>query len=532
MKNVIFSSQNKFIKRTSHITLTALMMLSIPAFTDGHISKINTVEAETKSPFKEITNKKTRQIQEGATYSRIVYGKANQNDAYMVDVDFLNEREDAIKLKEKLTSDGYTSFIKTINERAQDDPEQKPLGYIVRIGSYQEELQAKAIQEDLVSKGYKDSKVIFTAEDGEPTTGPWTVNVIEIDPKTFKGSVTPAIATEQIPGKETLTSMSKRLNALGGINGGYFVMGSKDGTEGDLAGVSMIDGELTSEAVNGRTSLILNEKNHGSISTVSTKLTIQSSDDSNREIDGLNRAPGLIRGCGGIGDKESDQPKHDFTCTDSSELIHYTSQFGSDTPIGEGAEAVMNSKGIVTEIRESRGGSIPLGSTVLAGTGESANWILKNLQTQEIVNLKKKVIADDSTLPIGKGTNIINGGPRLLKDGKITIPSTAEGFHQPDNPEFFYQFGQKRHPRTVAGIKADGSILLVTIDGRKPGKSVGANFKESAQLLKSLGAVNAVNLDGGGSTTMTINQKMVSSPSDATGERPVGDAILLLPKNR
>ncbi|KZE66118.1 hypothetical protein AWM68_07010 [Fictibacillus phosphorivorans] len=146
------------------------------------------------------------------------------------------------------------------------------------------------------------------------------------------------------------------------------------------------------------------------------------------------------------------------------------------------------------------------------------------------MKVKKKVITEDSTLPIGKGTNIINGGPRLLQNGKIEIPSTAEGFHQPNYPEFFYQFGLKRHPRTVAGIKADGSILLVTIDGRKPGYSVGANFNESAQLMKSLGAVNALNLDGGGSTTMTIYQKMVSSPSDATGERPVGDSLLLLPQ--
>ncbi|KZE66117.1 hypothetical protein AWM68_07005 [Fictibacillus phosphorivorans] len=302
----------------------------------------------------------------------------------MVDVDFLNEKEEAIELKEKLKSKGYTSFIKTIKERAQDDPEQKPLGYVVRIGSYQEEVQAKVIQEELVSKGYKDSKVIFTAEDGEPTTGPWAVNVIEINPKTFKGSVSPTIAAKQIPGKETLTSMSKRTNALGGINGGYFVMGPKDGTEGDLAGISMIDGELVSEAVNGRTSLILNEKNLASISTASTKLSIQSSDDSDREIDGLNRAPGLIRGCGGIGDNESKQPKHDFTCTDASELIQYTSKFGPSTPKGEGAEAVIDNTGKVIEIRNSRGGSIPLGSTVIAGTGESAIGYL------EIYKLKKK----------------------------------------------------------------------------------------------------------------------------------------------
>jgi hypothetical protein len=292
----------------------------------------------------------------------------------------------------------------------------------------------------------------------------------------------------------------------------------------------MVDGKLISEAVNGRTSLILDEGNEASISTVDTKVSIYAVDGDKRDIDGLNRAPGLIRGCGGTDDNETNQPRHDFTCTDSDELIQYSSHFGTSTPSGDGAEAVINRKGIVTEIREARGGVIPEGSTVISGTGKAARWIINHLLVREKVKVKEKMYSDKGSIPLSEGTGIINGGPRLLNDGKIDIPSTAEGFHQPENPEFIYQFGQRRHPRTVAGIKADGTILLVTIDGRKPGFSVGANFNESAQLLKSLGAVDAVNLDGGGSTTMTVNQEMVSKPSDVSGERPIGDAILLLPQ--
>jgi exopolysaccharide biosynthesis protein len=105
----------------------------------------------------------------------------------------------------------------------------------------------------------------------------------------------------------------------------------------------------------------------------------------------------------------------------------------------------------------------------------------------------------------------------------------SEGFHWPENPEFFYRFGVRRNPRTLAGVKADGTILLVTVDGRQPGYSVGASFEESARIMKSLGAIDAVNLDGGGSTTMTIGSKLINHPSDSTGERPVGDAIVVLP---
>jgi exopolysaccharide biosynthesis protein len=97
----------------------------------------------------------------------------------------------------------------------------------------------------------------------------------------------------------------------------------------------------------------------------------------------------------------------------------------------------------------------------------------------------------------------------------------------PDAPAFFYGFGISRNPRTIAGITARGELLLVAIDGRQPGYSVGASFDEEAGVMRALGAVDAVNLDGGGSTTLVIDGELVNRPSDATGERPIGDALLL-----
>ncbi len=72
--------------------------------------------------------------------------------------------------------------------------------------------------------------------------------------------------------------------------------------------------------------------------------------------------------------------------------------------------------------------------------------------------------------------------------------------------------------------------MLVTIDGRQPGESIGMPLTTLAELLIELGAVEAMNLDGGGSTTMVVQDKIVNRPSDATGERPVSDAILVFPK--
>ncbi len=78
------------------------------------------------------------------------------------------------------------------------------------------------------------------------------------------------------------------------------------------------------------------------------------------------------------------------------------------------------------------------------------------------------------------------------------------------------------------GIKENGNILLVTADGRSPEESIGLSFYESAQVLQSLGAVEGMNLDGGGSTSMTVGEEIVNQPSDPAGERPVSDGIFLL----
>jgi exopolysaccharide biosynthesis protein len=78
-------------------------------------------------------------------------------------------------------------------------------------------------------------------------------------------------------------------------------------------------------------------------------------------------------------------------------------------------------------------------------------------------------------------------------------------------------------------VKADGTLLLVTVDGRRPGWSAGLSFAGAARLMRSLGARDALNLDSGGSSTMVVGRKLVSRPSDPTGERPVSDGLFVLP---
>ncbi|MEO6238269.1 MAG: phosphodiester glycosidase family protein [Vicinamibacterales bacterium] len=93
-------------------------------------------------------------------------------------------------------------------------------------------------------------------------------------------------------------------------------------------------------------------------------------------------------------------------------------------------------------------------------------------------------------------------------------------------------FDTTRHPRTMIGVDRDNQIWLVTVDGRQPSLSLGMNFAELKRLARLLGLRSALNLDGGGSTTMVLKGGLIANhPSDAEGPRAVSDAIVVLPAN-
>ena len=73
---------------------------------------------------------------------------------------------------------------------------------------------------------------------------------------------------------------------------------------------------------------------------------------------------------------------------------------------------------------------------------------------------------------------------------------------------------------------------MITVDGRQPGVSVGMTLQELADYMLSLGATDAMNLDGGGSTTMYLDGKVVNTPSDKEGERKVSDAMVVTSRNK
>ena len=126
------------------------------------------------------------------------------------------------------------------------------------------------------------------------------------------------------------------------------------------------------------------------------------------------------------------------------------------------------------------------------------------------------------TLPdVGAIEELVGGLPRLIIDGRA-----IEEFIGVEGLKSDWFVG--KNPRTAVGFNADSTILfLVTVDGRQTNYSVGMSLNELADFMINIGCYQAVNLDGGGSTTMWVNGKLQNSPSDKTGERPVHNALIV-----
>ena len=464
------------------------------------------------------------QIAPGVTYTSIKRGFQSSQDYHTIDAGFFTEKSEAEKLKQKLTTQGFNSVVIPVNNHSYNDLNKTQLGFLVRTGNFSTQEAANAYKDQLAKSGFTNLRVTYSGYDGGNTTGPWSIHVLEID-RRLTNSVTTSLAMDQIEGRETTTSIAKRTNALASINGGYFVTTNKDGTPGDLAGISILNGELISEAISNRSGFILSDKK-ASISNVSTSLNVQSSDGSVRELDGLNRTIQLIRNCGESElNSQNQSPMHDVTCSDDSELIQYKTIYGKETPNGIGTEVILDQDGKVIALTNSRGHEIPNIGSVIAGTGEAADWLKEHAEIGMKLTIETNILSNGKPLLLNSQTHVVNGGPLLLNNNQYDIQAFKEGFAY--NNEFFYRFGINRNPRTLVGIKPNGNILLVAANGRSP-QAIGLSFEESAKLMKALGAKDAMNLDGGGSTTMVIKGQMVTQPSDAAGERPVADVISLL----
>jgi Phosphodiester glycosidase len=353
-------------------------------------------------------------------------------------------------------------------------------------------------------------------------SGPLRLNVLAVDPARLRG----VLSNGRIAGRERVSRMARRVGAVAGVNGTYFR------PTGDPVGALAIDGELLSEPLDGRSGLIVPAA--APSRPFIARLRFQGRVTANgrsREIDGIDRTRGLIPGCGGRGgDVPTMRPNAVLTCTDSSELVVLTPRYGAPPPREGGVEAIVRD-GRVTRLRPPSTGPVPSDGLLLTGTGDAAGFLRDAALPRSRVDIDMGLTVGRKPLDIGSTSVLLGPGPRLLRAGRIVVRDATgpEGFDPPQAPSFFRTFVAGRNPRTLAGVRADGKLLLVTVDGRRPGWSVGMTLPEAARLMRSLGARDAINLDGGGSSTMVVRGAVVNRPSDRVGERPVSNGLFVMP---
>jgi hypothetical protein len=472
-----------------------------------------------------------RELAPGVTLHEVVRGAVDPDDGFTVSAGFAAAEADALAIEQRVRTAGLTPRREEV----------VGAGWVVRTGLFTSPTEADALLPRLRSAGLSP-RVDATVDDGATTDGPWRVNIIVVDPKRFTGSMRGVLAKDTVFGRETTSGMAARTGALAAVNGGYFTIdGTRDvpgpwleGVDGDPAGIAVIDGELLSESVGDRPALVLrHDDGRGEVRRLATELELTGPLGTRHQVTGLNRVPGLVVNCGGVGQP----PAHDYTCGNPDELIVFTDDFGATLPAGPGVQASLDAHGSVVEVADTRGGAQPTaGRQVVQGTGEAAEWLRRNAIVGTRLDLRERVVDTDTGAPLAlrPDTSVINGGPLLVDDGEIASDPARDGWSPlpvagSARAEFFWRWYLRRNPRTAAGVLPDGRTVLVQSDGRAPGWSAGLTIDETARVLDSLGVDDAINLDGGGSSTVVADGRVVNRPSDAAGERPAGDAIVITP---
>ena len=178
---------------------------------------------------------------------------------------------------------------------------------------------------------------------------------------------------------------------------------------------------------------------------------------------------------------------------------------------------VLDRRDCVVRVRDTRGVALLPGQTSLQATGRDGARLLQVASTGCLRTISALTDPDGRPVHLSTSTYAVNGHPQLTAHGAVVAPTIDDSFNA-------------RNPRTFAGHTAGGKIVLGVIDGRQT-TSVGTTITETAAVAQSLGLVDSLNLDGGGSSTMVIDQQLINTPSNTGAvERSVGDALIYLPR--
>jgi hypothetical protein len=315
-----------------------------------------------------------------------------------------------------------------------------------------------------------------------------------VDPARFQFEV--VRARDKGLGRETVSSLVRRSGAILGVNGGFFRVGSE--YDGEPVGVLKINDDWYSDPALPRAALGWTaDGRQVRLGRLKMRWEVQIGKEKFK-VDGINRERGAYQ------------------------VVLYVSSFHDSTLThGGGRELLVSSEGQVTGIETGGNARIPRGGMVISFGSRVASraptdCVGKSISTSYLLS------SPDAEEEPGEWEDldyIVGGTPLLIRNGQVVDNYDVERVQE--------SFILKRHPRTAVGLRPDGSWVFVVVDGRRPGVSLGMSLSELTQLMTSLGCVDAINLDGGGSSTFVLFGQILNQPSDLTGERPVSDAILV-----
>ncbi len=331
--------------------------------------------------------------------------------------------------------------------------------------------------------------------------GPQRIQVLRSSLTDDRVQLRPELADGIVPGREPVNRTVARLGsrAVAGVNGGFWL----DSPTGDPEGLVVQDGRYLSEpatqGVGPRAAFALFPQGAHAVGRPGYKGAVWFPSGRSAKLAAVNR-----------------QPR-------DGELVAFTADYAARTGTPAGTvEAVFDGLDLEVEtltsalVSQVRGndGALARHVVVLAGRGSWAS-ALESLRPGDRVTFDTRMSED------WRGaTQALAAGPLILQDGQITSSQSweIEGFSNRVHND-------RAHPRTVVGFTPDRQLLLVAIDGRQSG-AVGLTTQETADLMRRLGAVDAVMMDGGGSTTMVTDGRVENRPSDGFA-RSVSNALVL-----
>lgn len=316
---------------------------------------------------------------------------------------------------------------------------------------------------------------------------PVRINVVEVDLKLAdEFELKPALSStsNNLKSRRTITTIAKNTNSIVALNGTYF----KPQT-GVPLGTLMIDKKMYTGPVYDRVALGIfdeGEKNRFDVARVQLDASLKGS-GTTIKVNNINQ-PRML----------------------STHVIVYTPEWGKASPYApKYGMGLLVEDNIITKA-SANPITIPENGYVISGPKSVLQPLLKN----------KKVKFELNTTPEWKNVkHIISGGPYLIKDGEVFVDMTAQKLGAIGG----------RNPRSAIGYTEDNNLILVAVDGRE-GSSIGMTLMELANFMKSVGCIGAINLDGGGSTVMYVNGKVVNKPQ-VYGGIPISNAIVLSKKS-